>query len=67
MGYGAVATLISDQDKCTIQDALLQTIHCPRNLSQLSQILPRSKYQSGVNTKGGHGHGGQMEQLEFVS
>jgi len=39
---------LNDNDKSHIQDVLLKTIHCPRNLSQLSQILPRSKYQSGV-------------------
>ena len=29
-----------------LKDELLQTIHCPRNLSQLSHMLPRSKYDS---------------------
>ena len=38
-------------DKSQIQDQLLQTIHCPRNLSQLSQILPRSKYQNSKANK----------------
>lgn len=48
--YGTA--FISDSDKDTIRDELLRTIHCPRNLSQLSQILPKSKYASGTSGSG---------------
>ena len=46
-GFGAAVALISDKNGNNIHDTLLQTIHCPRNLSQLSLMLPRSKYQTG--------------------
>ena len=35
----------STEDLATsLRDDMLRTIHCPRNLSQLGHLLPRSKY-----------------------